>query len=204
MIDTDLFLRIFLIAYIIVYMLVLYVFNIKSFKKKYGIDPRAVDKTDTLMYRLQAYRNVIFLFIVSNIFVYSVFPKLYFLFVPIDYLDVEIMKIIGVVVLISSLLLTRLSQIQLREAWRIGIDRSEKKGTLITTGIYSMSRNPIALGMLLGTIGLFMVIPNMTTFTIIILVHLIFSIRILLEEEHLYKLHGDTYHKYRNKTRKWI
>ena len=93
---------------------------------------------------------------------------------------------------------------QLKEAWRIGIDSSETKGTLITDGIYKVSRNPIALGMLLGTIGLFMVTPNMITFTIIILVHLIFSIRIILEEEHLMKLHGNLYDKYRKRTRKWI
>lgn len=111
---------------------------------------------------------------------------------------------VGIGVLIISSLLTRISQIQLKEAWRIGIDSSETKGTLITEGIYKVSRNPIALGMLLGTIGLFMVTPNMITFSIIILVHLIFSIRIILEEEHLMKLHGNLYDKYRKQTRKWI
>jgi len=202
--ETHTFYRIFLIAYIAIYMLVLYVFNIKSFKNKYNIDPRVVDKKDTLMYKLQLYRNVIFFCLILNILTYSLFPKYYFLFVPINYLDFQFLKIIGVAILILSMLFTRFSQIQLREAWRIGIDSSETHGTLITGGIYKISRNPIALGMFLGTIGLFMVTPNMITFSIVILVHLIFSIRIVLEEEHLYKLHGEEYLRYRNRTRKWI
>lgn len=196
--------RIFLIIYIVFYLLVLYVFNIKSFKKKYNKDPRVVTKNDTIMYRLQAYRNVIFICLLLNILIYSFFPKFYYLCVPIDYLNIKSLKMVGIAILIISLLFTRISQMQLKEAWRIGIDSSETKGTLITEGIYKVSRNPIALGMLLGTIGLFMVTPNMITFTIIILVHLIFSIRIFIEEEHLMKLHGNLYDKYRNRTRKWI
>jgi len=202
--ETHTFYRIFLIAYIVIYILVLYVFNIKSFKNKYNIDPRVVDKKDTLMYKLQLYRNVIFFCLILNILTYSLFPNYYFLFVPINYLNFQFLKIVGAIILILSMLLTRFSQIQLREAWRIGIDATETHGTLITGGIYKISRNPIALGMFLGTIGLFMVTPNMITFSIIILVHLIFSIRIVLEEEHLYKLHGEVYLRYRNRTRKWI
>jgi protein-S-isoprenylcysteine O-methyltransferase Ste14 len=168
------------------------------------MDPRVITKNDAIMYRLQAYRNLIFICLLLNILIYSLFPKFYFLFVPIDYLNINNLKMVGIGVLIISSLLTRISQIQLKEAWRIGIDSSETKGTLITEGIYKVSRNPIALGMLLGTIGLFMVTPNMITFSIIILVHLIFSIRIILEEEHLMKLHGNLYDKYRKQTRKWI
>lgn len=202
--EAHLFFRIFLIIYIIVYMLVLYVLNIRSFKNKYGLDPRVVTKNDKIMYGLQLYRNIIFLLILLNILIYSLFPKIYFLFVPIEYLDFQVLKIIGGFIMIFSLILTRLSQIQLKEAWRIGIDTTETEGILITKGIYKLSRNPIALGMLLGSIGLFMVTPNMITFTIVILVHLIFSIRIILEEEHLKNLHGELYERYRKRTRKWI
>ena len=166
-------------------MLVLYVLNIRSFKNKYGLDPRVVTKNDKIMYGLQLYRNIIFLLILLNILIYSLFPKIYFLFVPIEYLDFQVLKIIGGFIMIFSLILTRLSQIQLKEAWRIGIDTTETEGILITKGIYKLSRNPIALGMLLGSIGLFMVTPNMITFTIVILVHLIFSIRIFCSATNL-------------------
>lgn len=202
--ESNLIYRLFLIIYIVTYILVLYVFNIKSFKNKYNIEPRVVRKKDTVMYKLQIYRNVIFFSLLLNIFIYSLFPRYYFLLVPINYLEIHFLKIIGIILLIVSFLLTRISQIQLKEAWRIGIDSTETEGTLITSGIYKISRNPIAVGMLLSTIGLFLVIPNMITFSIIILVHLIFSIRIILEEEHLYKIHGEAYDRYRNRTRKWL
>ncbi len=202
--EENVFYRIFLIVYFLIYMLVLYVFNIKSFKRKYNFDPRVVTKKDTIMYRLQVYRNAIFFCLLLNILTYSFFPKFYYLFVPISYLSIKYLKFVGVLILMVSLFLTRMSQIQLKQAWRIGIDATEEKGTLITNGIYSVSRNPIALGMFLSTIGLFLVTPNMVTFTIVILVHLIFSIRIFLEEAHLKKLHGDEYERYRSQTRKWL
>lgn len=198
------FYRIFLLIYIAFYMLVMYVLNIRSFKKKYNIDPRVVTKNDIIMYKLQVYRDVIFFCVFLNILIYSLLPNFYYLFVPIEYLNIQPLKIAGVAILIISLLVTRISQMHLKGAWRIGIDSSETKGTLITNGIYKISRNPIAMGMLLGTVGLFMVTPNMVTFTIIILVHLIFSIRILLEERHLKKLHGDAYENYCKRTRRWI
>ncbi|WP_242083915.1 methyltransferase family protein [Aestuariivivens sediminis] len=201
---TQLFYSIFLITFFVVYILVLYVFNIKAFRNKYHIEPRVVTKNDAVMYKLQLYRNGIFFGLMMNIMVYAFFPTYYELLVPIPYLEIPFLKGIGVGVLIGSLLLTRFSQMQLKGAWRIGIDSSETHGTLVTDGIYKVSRNPIALGMLLSTIGLFLVTPNMITFSIIILVHLIFSIRILLEEDHLYKLHGEAYERYRNRTRKWI
>ncbi len=185
-------------------MLFLYVINVSSFKKKYKIDPRAVKKNDKLMYMLEHFRNLIFIFVILSILIYSFFPGLYFLFVPINYLNFEILRLTGVFILIGSMILTRVSQIQLKGAWRIGIDRTDIKTDLITTGIYSKSRNPIALGMLLSALGLFFVIPNMITFTIIGLAYVIFSTRIILEEEHLYKLHGEAYESYRKKTRRWI
>lgn len=185
-------------------MLVLYLINIKAFKKKYKIDPRAVTKNDKLMYMLERYRDLIFIFVGLSISIYSFFPSLYFLLVPINYLNIEIIRVAGVFILIGSMILTRASQVQLKGAWRIGIDRTNIKTELITTGIYSKSRNPIALSMLLSALGLFFVTPNMITFTIIAVVYVIFSIRILLEEEHLYKLHGEAYESYRKKTRRWI
>jgi len=198
------FYKVFLMIYIIIYILIMFIYNINAFRKTYDIDPRVVTKNDKVMYKFERYRDLIFVFVFVNIIVFCIFPKVYFILVPITYLELEILKMTGIFLLIVSLILTRVSQIQLREAWRIGIDRSETKGILITTGIYSRSRNPIALGMLLGIIGLFLVIPNITTFAMIFLVHLIFSVRILLEEEHLLNLHGEEYKKYLRRTRKWI
>ncbi|MGQ1786642.1 MULTISPECIES: methyltransferase family protein [unclassified Saccharicrinis] len=200
----ELFFRIFLPSYIIVYILVLYIENISSFKKKYGIDPEVVTPKDKLMYIFQVYRQIIFVFILMAILMYSAFPNSYHILVPIPYLEIGIVRISGATIMVGSLVLVRVSQLQLKSSWRIGIDRSGKRTDLITTGIYRRSRNPIALGMVLNALGLFMTLPNVITFCILNLVFMIFTVRIRIEEEHLAWMHGDEYEDYKNKTRRWL
>ncbi|ESU22638.1 hypothetical protein FEDK69T_18960 [Flavobacterium enshiense DK69] len=198
------FCRFFLPIYIVAYMVILYVVNVRSFKKKYDFDPRVITKNDKLMYFYQRCRDLTFLFILANIFFYSFLHELYYLFVPIKYLDVEILKLAGIFILLGSGVLTRVSQIQLKGSYRIGIDKSETKTDLVTDGIYSRSRNPIVLGMILSSLGLFLVTPNLITFVILVLAYVNCTARIILEEEHLYKLHGEAYLSYQKKTRRWF
>ena len=200
----ELFFRIFLPLYIVVYILVLYVNIISSFKKKYKINPEVVTKEDKLMYIFQVYRKIIFIFIIITILTYSLFPRFYPFLIPISYLEFPILRFVGVFIMTVSLILVRVAQGQLKGSWRIGIDRSKIKTDLITTGLYRKSRNPIALGMVLNVLGLFLVIPNIITLVVLNLVYLIFTVRIRIEEEHLYTMHGGEYEKYITKTRRWI
>ena len=200
----ELFFRIFLPLFFITYIYVLYISIISSFKKKYDIDPEVVTKEDKLMYVFKVYRKIIFYFVLITVLIYSFFPGFYPFLIPISYLEFPIPRFIGVFIMCGSLILVRISQGQLKGSWRMGIDRSEKKTNLITTGIYRKSRNPIALGMVINTLGLFLVIPNIITFVIINLVYLIFTVRIRIEEEHLHTMHGAEYEAYTNKTRRWI
>ena len=202
--DIELLIRIFLPIYIFVYILVLFVENINSFKKKYNINPSVVTEKDKLLYFFQGYRNKIFFAILFLILFYSIFPGYYYLLVPVSYLEISILRISGIIILIGSLILVRISQSQLKESWRIGIDRSGTKTRLIDTGIYKRSRNPIALGMILNALGLFLVLPNILTFTILKLAIVILNARIIIEEEHLSATHGKKYETYKNKTRKWL
>jgi len=136
--------------------------------------------------------------------IFSFVPDFYHFLVPVKYLEISIVRLLGVFIMVSSLILVRTSQAQLKGSWRIGIDRSATKTDLITTGIYSKSRNPIALGMVLSILGLFLAIPNIITFSLLNIVYLIFSIRIRIEEEHLNIVHRKDYDTYRKKTRRWF
>jgi len=53
----------------------------------------------------------------------------------------------------------------MRQYWKIGIDEKNKT-ELITKGLFSISRNPIFLGMILSTVGIFLIIPSTLTFFI--------------------------------------
>jgi hypothetical protein len=75
---------------------------------------------------------------------------------------------------------------------------------LITGGLYGISRNPIALGMMFSAFGLFLALPNVLTFAIVNLALLLFQVRIRLEEGHLDDLHGEAYLEYRRSTGRWL
>ena len=89
------------------------------------------------------------------------------------------------------------------DSWRIGIDEINKT-ELITKGIFSISRNPIFLGMIVSVLGLFFVIPNALMFCLTITTYIVIQIQIRLEEEFLERQHTKNYINYKQKTRRLI
>ncbi|MEJ2006018.1 MAG: methyltransferase, partial [Cyclobacteriaceae bacterium] len=166
--------------------------------------PRVVRRDDAIMYILEIYRDIIFWGIILCVVLFAFFPDLYQYLLPVSYLQFKILKILGLFILVGALIFTRAAQIQLKSSYRIGFDRDIQKAELITTGLYSKSRNPIAVGLLLVTIGYFLVIPNMVTFCLMVITHLVVVIRVRLEEEHMQKLHGSAYSIYKTKTPRWF
>lgn len=202
--EGRLFIKSFLLVYIALYVLIPYVYSVASFKKKYDMDPRVTGAEDEVMYVFQVYRNVLFLSVVLTVLAYAFSSSGYQYLIPIPYLEGRVLQWVGVGVLVGALVLIRVAQYQLKESWRIGIDRSGQKTPLITTGVYRWSRNPIALGMTLSTLGFFLVLPNVITFTVLNLTVLIFAVRTRMEEEHLKEMHGKTYDTYRKATPRWL
>ena len=88
-------------------------------------------------------------------------------------------------------------------SWRIGIDEINKT-ELKPSGIFSISRNPIFLGMNLSVLGVFFILPNAFTFFLTLTTYFIIQIQIRLEEELLTRQHGKHYENYRQLTRRLI
>jgi len=105
--------------------------------------------------------------------------------------------------LLISLIVVWISQSQMANSWRIGIDENNKT-KLVTNGMFSISRNPIFLGIMIANIGLFLVIPNAFTLLITSLSTLSVNTQIRLEEEFLKREFGNEYIKYAEKVRRWI
>ena len=198
------FVKIFLPIYIVLLLLITYVINVYKFKRKYGTDPRVVKKNDPIMHVLKLYITGIYLATLMIIFIYSFLPQWYEYFMPIKYLDHDTIQIIGMIFLVIGLIVVRTAQVQLKGSYRIGIDRSDKKVDLITGGLYSRSRNPISFGLFLITVCMFLVIPNLITFTLSNLSWFLINIRVITEEQHLEKQFGNSYLKYKNNTPKWL
>lgn len=135
--------------------------------------------------------------------VYTFYPDGINYLLPIWYLDVMFLKISGMVILFVALAWIALAQFQMANSWRIGIDEKNKT-SLVTRGVFSISRNPIFLGMLSSLFGFFLVIPSAITFTILVTAFVVVQIQVRLEEAFLYQEHGASYQNYCQKTRRWL
>ncbi|QMU66644.1 MAG: DUF1295 domain-containing protein [Flavobacteriaceae bacterium] len=76
--------------------------------------------------------------------------------------------------------------------------------TVITNGLFRISRNPVFLGMIVSMICLVMVTPNTVTLLFCVVSYILIQIQIRLEEEFLKDQHGKVYIEYQQKTRRFI
>jgi protein-S-isoprenylcysteine O-methyltransferase Ste14 len=114
-----------------------------------------------------------------------------------------VIKIIGVVLGISGLIICRIAQITIGKSWRVGIDENINPG-LVTAGIYSMIRNPTYTGLFLLCAGLFVILPTVLFSYWILVFFIIMEFQVRCEEEYLQKKYGMVYVKYSRKTKRYI
>ncbi|HEX6717361.1 MAG TPA: isoprenylcysteine carboxylmethyltransferase family protein, partial [Pyrinomonadaceae bacterium] len=98
---------------------------------------------------------------------------------------------------------TTMAQMRMGESWRIGIDAA-RKTKLVDGGVYSVSRNPIFVGIIATQLGLLLVIPNALTLLNFVLGVVLLNIQVRLEEEYLRTMHGEEYIAYTRRVRRWI
>jgi protein-S-isoprenylcysteine O-methyltransferase Ste14 len=122
---------------------------------------------------------------------------------PFHWLENQLIVFVGIFFLIISLFWIWVAQTQMGNSWRIGIDE-QRKTELITTGMFSISRNPIFLGMKVNLLGFFLVIPNAVTLTVVVTGFALIDIQVRLEEQHLLNLNDDSYQNYYKKVRRWL
>lgn len=202
--NGELALRIFLPCYFLAYVLIAGALAVRTFRKKYGINPLAVKKPDPIMVLGELYRNVLFAVTFVTVFLYAFRPSLLAYLGPIPYLQAPAVQLTGVALLLASLVLVRVSQLQLKSSWRFGCDRAGAPPELVTTGLYARSRNPIYVGMTLTGVGLFLALPNAVTFALANLAFLLLQVRIRVEEEYLMQSHGAAFEAYCRSTPRWL
>jgi protein-S-isoprenylcysteine O-methyltransferase Ste14 len=81
----------------------------------------------------------------------------------------------------------------------------EESATLVTTGVYGLSRHPMYLGMLLILLGLAIFAGSLAPFAIVVLFG-IFMERLFIrnEERMLARQFGNAWQAYRGKVNKWV
>ena len=196
-------LKIYLPIYLIMYMLVAFVIPTYRTYKQTGINPITFGKNDNAHDYIGFIMKVLIVLLFVAVLTYSMSEKMYSYLVPISYLQTQTLTIIGLALIHIALVWISIAQFQMSNSWRIGIDE-ENKTKLVTEGIFSISRNPIFLGMIISVLGLFFIVPNALTFFLTITTYIIIQIQIRLEEEFLQKQHAQDYVNYKLKTKRLL
>lgn len=188
------FLYYFIPIFFIGYFFITFILKSIITSKKIGKSALVVSKDDSAYGLIGKY----FAIIIVAIFVYIVFI-IFQKDALNSFFEYTFVKYLGVILLLIAFAITVISQYQMKDSWRIGIDQTEKTN-LITSGMFAFSRNPIFLGMLLSLLGLFLVQPNYITLFFFIITNILIQIQVRLEEEYLQKIHQEKYQIYKKNT----
>lgn len=201
--SLELFLKIYLPFFLLLYLAAAFVVPSYRIWKQTGINPVTFGKDDTAHNYIGFVMKMLIGLLFIMTLIYSFSNELYKYLIPVWYLQNNIIQIFGFILIHLSLIWIIAAEYQMSNSWRIGIDEKHKT-TLVTKGIFSISRNPIFLGMILTVAGIFMVLPNALSFLLFITSYFIIQIQIRLEEEFLERQHGEIYRSYKSKTRRLI
>ena len=114
------------------------------------------------------------------------------------------MRVAGVIVTSLGVVAFVVSVLQMKDNWRAGVQREEKT-SLVTTGIYSISRNPAFLGFDLMYIGILVTFFNWYLCIATIFVVVLFHLQIVnVEEDFLIEAFGEKYVAYKKKVCRYI
>ena len=96
------------------------------------------------------------------------------------------------------------AQFAMGESWRIGVDESEQT-EMVTTGPFSIVRNPIFTAMVPTALGLALLVPNVVAIVgfVALVVALEIQVR-LVEEPYLLRTHGDAYAQYARRVGRFV
>lgn len=199
----QLFLRFYLPVYWIAYLAVAFALPTWRTWKQTGVNPITFGNTDTAHNYIGFVMKLLIALLFIAVLCFSVGGQLYQYLVPVTYLQEEWLTVAGLLMIHISLIWIAIAQFQMSTSWRIGIDE-ENKTELKTKGLFSISRNPVFLGMIASVAGMFFIIPNAVTFFLTLTTYFIIQVQIRLEEEFLTRQHGVNYINYKSTTRRLI
>ncbi len=197
------FLKIYLPIYLLFYLLLTFVIPTYKTYKATGINPITFGKADNAHDYIGFVMKVLIGLLFVTVLLFSFGDTAYQYCAPILFLENNNIKFVGLVLIHISLIWIAIAQYQMSNSWRIGIDEKNKTD-LVTNGIFSISRNPIFLGMIISVLGIFLIIPNAVNFFTALATYFIIHIQIRLEEVFLQSQHGNVYFACKKKTRRML
>jgi protein-S-isoprenylcysteine O-methyltransferase Ste14 len=179
------FLLIILIAHFIVFIAPLIIIG------KKGADPHGTHKGYSILARCS---SISYFLLIIYLFMYILVIDITHNFYTFSFLVQDILIISGMVLAINGILLESLGIITLGLNFRIELPKEDTR--LITSGIYRIMRNPIALSVYLFVIGVFLITPNIISLLICIFNIITFNAKVAKEEKFLLERFGYEYEQY--------
>lgn len=112
-----------------------------------------------------------------------------------ELLDFPFLQFAGIILISVALILWVLTLFHFKWSLRFGLDH-HNQGELITTGVFSRSRNPFFLSVNLYFAGLALFHPSLFFITMAVLTLVSIHFFILKEERFLHNYYGDAYREY--------
>lgn len=126
------------------------------------------------------------------------------LYLPIISLINTNIRLAGIIVSIAGLTLCLLCVVMFKYS-NTPIIPFRKSTTLITHGVYQITRNPVYLGMLVMLLGVAVFLGTLTPFLVVAVFYFIIQEGyIKYEEQFLEKIFGDEYLEYKSDVRRWL
>ncbi|MEB3051229.1 isoprenylcysteine carboxylmethyltransferase family protein [Mycolicibacter sp. MYC123] len=88
-------------------------------------------------------------------------------------------------------------------SFRVGID-TDRPDKLVTSGVFSISRNPIYVGFGLLLLGQFLVFPSWIPLIYLLAAVWLFNRQVLREETFMREHYGREYAEYRSRVRRYL
>lgn len=113
-------------------------------------------------------------------------------------------QLVGFLIGITGIAIIVISQFQMGNSWRIGVDQKEST-PLITHGLYATSRNPIYFGLLIFWVGLSISFPHLLLWISAAICWVCIELIVRnIEEPYLIRKHGDVFQDYVSQTNRYL
>lgn len=113
-------------------------------------------------------------------------------------------RILGTILAILGLTAFVTAVLTMRDSWRAGVSKTDQT-SLVTNGIFQISRNPAFFGFDLVYAGILLMFFNWALLILSVLAVLIFHLQIVNnEEEFLLEAFGDDYLQYKKKVNRYL
>jgi protein-S-isoprenylcysteine O-methyltransferase Ste14 len=122
----------------------------------------------------------------------------------IDALDSTPINVIGIVLAAAGGSAVFLAQLGMGASWRIGVS-DDQNTDLVTTGWFSVVRNPIYSAMIVGWTGFALIVPTWLSIAAVAVIAIGLELQVrAVEEPFLARTHGDAYRAYASRVGRFL